>query len=190
MRRWLVTAGLLLALPLAAMSGPAAAAEATVIAAEKDARFFLALCQNALNDLAAVSRLAAEQDWESMLDPRFPEFKPEWIDGMWRVDRDDRSYTVGTGSGPKGIKHCRVAFGKPRPSRGDFVAIVGKSLRLTALDDTGAPDLLFGQYRVEDLSPEGSILQVVVARGGLSEAMIFGPIREAPALRRDGARQQ
>jgi hypothetical protein len=123
------------------MSGPTGATDTAATAAEKDARFFLAVCQNALDDLAAVSRLAAEHNWKSMVDPRFPESKPEWVDGMWRVNRDDRSYTVGTGSAPKGIKYCSVAFGEPRASRDDFVVIVAESLRLTALDDTGASDL-------------------------------------------------
>src|SRR6516225_6724072 len=90
MRSWFVAASLVFALALAAMSGTAGATDAAATAAEKDARFFLAVCQNALDDLAAVSRLAAEQNWESMVDPRFPESKPEWIDGMWRVNRDDR----------------------------------------------------------------------------------------------------
>ena len=160
-RSWFVAASLAFALALAAMSGPTGATDTAATAAEKDARFFLAVCQNALDDLAAVSRLAAEHNWKSMVDPRFPESKPEWVDGMWRVNRDDRSYTVGTGSAPKGIKYCSVAFGEPRASRDDFVVIVAESLRLTALDDTGASDLRFARYRVENLSREGPTLQVV-----------------------------
>ena len=178
MRSWFVAASLVFALAPAAMSGTAGATDAAATAAEKDARFFLAVCQNALDDLAAVSRLAAEQNWESMVDPRFPESKPEWIDGMWRVNRDDRAYTVGTGSAPKGIKYCSVTFGEPRASRDDFVVIVAESLRLTALDDTGAPDLRFARYRVENLSREGPTLQVVVFHGGLSQAMIIDPFPE------------
>jgi hypothetical protein len=180
MRSWFVAASLVFALALAAMSGPAGATDAAAAAAEKDARFFLAVCQNALDDLAAVSRLAAEQNWESMLDPRFPESKPAWIDGMWRVNRDDRSYTVGTGSAPNGIKYCSVMFGEPRPSWDDFFVIVAESLRLTALDDTGAPDLRFARYRVENLSREGPTLQVVVFHGCLSQAMIIDPTPEKP----------
>ena len=178
MRSWFVAASLVFALAPAAMSETAGATHAAATAAEKDARFFLAVCQNALDDLAAVSRLAAEQNWESMVDPRFPESKPEWIDGMWRVSRDDRAYTVGTGSAPKGIRYCSVTFGEPRASRDDFVVIVAESLRLTALDDTGAPDLRFARYRVENLSREGPTLQVVVFRGGLSQAMIIDPFPE------------
>ena len=180
MRSWFVAAGPVFALALAAMSGPARATDAAVTAAEKDARFFIGVCQNALDDLAGVSRLAAEQNWESMLDPRFPESKPAWIDGTWRVNRDDRSYTVGTGSAPKGIKYCGVMFSEPRPSRDDFVVIVAESLRLTTLDDTGAPDLRFARYRVEDLSRERPTLQVVVFHGGLSQAMIIDPVPEKP----------
>jgi hypothetical protein len=181
MRGWFLAASLMLALMLASMSGPAGATDPGGIAAEKDARFFLAVCQNALDDLAAVSRLAAEQNWESMVDPRFPESKPPWIDGMWRVKRDDRSYTVGIGR-LKAIKHCYVSFGEPGPSRDDFIAIASKSLRLTALPDSGggASDVQFVQYRVESLFPEGSILQLVMFRGGLSEVVIFGPNREVP----------
>jgi hypothetical protein len=182
-RSWFVAASLAFAPALAAMSGPTGATDTAATAAEKDARFFLAVCQNALDDLAAVSRLAAEHNWKSMVDPRFPESKPEWVDGMWRVNRDDRSYTVGTGSAPKGIKYCSVAFGEPRASRDDFVVIVAESLRLTALDDTGASDLRFARYRVENLSREGPTLQVVVFHGGLSQAMILDPIREPPPLR-------
>ena len=115
-----------------------------------------------------------------MLDPRFPESKPAWIDGMWPVNRDDRSYTVGTGSAPKGIKYCGVMFSEPRPSRDDFVFIVAESLRLTTIDDTGAPDLRFARYRVEDLSRERPTLQVVVFHGGLSQAMIIDPVPEKP----------
>ena len=162
------------------MSPPAGATDAADTAAEKDAGFFLVVCQNALDDLAAVSRLAAEQNWESMVDPHFPESKPAWIDGMWRVNRDDRSYTVGTGSAPKGVKYCSVMFGEPRASRDDFVVTVAESLRLTVLDDTGAPDLRFARYRVENLSREGPTLQVVVFHGGLSQAMIIDPIPERP----------
>jgi hypothetical protein len=183
MRSWFAAGSVVFALALAAMSRPAGAADATATAAEKDARFFLAVCQNALDDLATVSRLAAEQSWESMVDPRFPESKPEWIDGMWRVNRDDRSYTVGTGSAPKGIKYCSVAFGEPRAGRDDFVAIVAESLRLTALDDTGARDLRFARYRVENLSRGGPTLQVVVFHGGMSRAMIIDPIPETPPPR-------
>jgi len=62
MRSWFVAASLVFALALA-MSGTAGATDAAATAAEKDARFFLAVCQNALDDLAAVSRLAAEQNW-------------------------------------------------------------------------------------------------------------------------------
>lgn len=175
-----VAGRLVLALMLTSMSGPAGATDAAAIAAEKDARFFLAVCQNALDNLAAVSRLAAEQNWELMADPRFPESKPPWIDGMWRVNHDDRSYTAGIGSDLKGTKYCSVSFAEPGPSRDDFVAIVAKSLRLTALPDSGASDVQFAQYRVENLSPEGSILQLLVFRGGLSQAMIFGPNREVP----------
>ena len=130
-----VAGRLVLALMLTSMSGPAGATDAAAIAAEKDARFFLAVCQNALDNLAAVSRLAAEQNWELMADPRFPESKPPWIDGMWRVNHDDRSYTAGIGSDLKGTKYCSVSFAEPGPSRDDFVAIVAKSLRLTALPD-------------------------------------------------------
>jgi len=83
-RSWFVAASLAFALALAAMSGPTGATDTAATAAEKDARFFLAVCQNALDDLAAVSRLAAEHNWKSMVDPRFPESKPEWVDGMWR----------------------------------------------------------------------------------------------------------
>ena len=179
MRSSFVAANLVFALAVAATSGPAGAADAPT-AAEKDARFFLAVCQNALDDLAAVSRLAAEQNWESMVDPSFPESKPEWIDGMWRVNRDERSYTVGTGSAPKGVKYCSVVFGEPRASRDDFVVIVAESLRLTVLDDTGAPDLRFARYRVENLSRQGPTLQVVVFHGGLSQAMIIDPSPERP----------
>ena len=116
MRSWFVAASLVFALAPAAMSGTAGATDAAAAAAEKDARFFLAVCQNALDDLAAVSRLAAEQNWES--------------------------------------------------------------LRLTALDDTGAPDLRFARYRVENLSREGPTLQIVVFHGGLSQAMIIDPFPE------------
>jgi hypothetical protein len=104
MRSSFVAANLVFALAVAAMSGPAGAADAPLAAAEKDARFFLAVCQNALDDLAAVSRLAAEQNWDSMVDPRFPESKPEWIDGMWRINRDDRSYC-------SALRHNRQVFG-------------------------------------------------------------------------------
>ncbi|HWW34205.1 MAG TPA: hypothetical protein VNZ23_03105 [Xanthobacteraceae bacterium] len=65
MRSSFVAANLVFALAVAAMSGPAGAADAPLAAAEKDARFFLAVCQNALDELAAVSRLAAEQNWDS-----------------------------------------------------------------------------------------------------------------------------
>ena len=75
-RSWFVAASLAFALALAAMSGPTGATDTAATAAEKDARFFLAVCQNALDDLAAVSRLAAEHNWKSMIDPRFPNPNP------------------------------------------------------------------------------------------------------------------
>jgi len=48
---------------LAVLAGEARASDPDAGLAEKDSVFFLAVCQNSVNNLAAVERLAVEQKW-------------------------------------------------------------------------------------------------------------------------------
>jgi hypothetical protein len=162
---------------LAVLVGEARAADPDVGLAGKDSAFFLAVCRNSVNNLAAVESLAVEQNWT--LVTREPEFTPH---AMWHVERDGRTHTVITGTGPNGVTSCHVGFGVPNSSRGEFVASVGKSLRLkTERDDK---DAILEAFRIENLSPADATLIIETIDGRVIGAMIIGPIPETPRSQR------
>jgi hypothetical protein len=163
-------------------SAAAGAAGADLSGAEKDVEFFVSACQNSIDDPAAVGRLAKEQNWSSQVDPDRVDFKPLKIRGMWRVNRDGRTYTVTLGVDPKGIVSCFVSFAVPGPTRDDFSAIAAKSLPLKTEDDgeKHGTGVQFQTYRIKN-SPAGSMLQIVSMDDLVIGAMIFGPFPEAPS---------
>lgn len=167
-------------LTLALLSGAACAAGPDISAVDKDTEFLIAACQNSVNDLAVVGRLAKEENWSSLIDPDLVDYKPMKIHGMWRVNRDGRTYTVTTGADPKGTTSCYVAFGEPRPRRDDLVASVARSLRLkTEGDDKGhAQGVRLEAYWIENLSPPGAMLVIDSLDDLAMGAMIGGPFRE------------
>jgi hypothetical protein len=169
-------------LQIALLSGAARAAGPDVSDAEKDSEFFVTACQNSINDPAAVGRLAKEQNWSSLVDPDRVDFKPLKIRGMWRVDRDDRTYTLTLGVDLRGITTCFISFGEPRPRRDDFTASAAKFLSLKTEGDgkDHGPGVQFATYRIENLSPAGSMLQIVAMDDLVMSAMIFGPFPETP----------
>jgi hypothetical protein len=173
MRCWFFAGSLMFVV----LSGSACAADPDAGVAEKDSAFFLSVCKNSVGNLAALERLAAEQSWTSKLGD--PEFKPLQIYGNWRVEHGGRIYTITAATASKGATSCFVSLSDPRPRRDDFFAIIAKSLRLLALGD--APGhLRLENYRIENLSPEGSILEIDSMDGLVMDAMIAGPIREPP----------
>jgi hypothetical protein len=104
------------------------------------------------------------------------------IHAMWHVERDGRIHTVITGTGPNGVTSCHVGFGVPNSSRGEFVASVGKPLRLkTERDDKGA---ILEAFRIENLSPAGATLIIETIDGRAIGAVIIGPIPETPRSQR------
>jgi hypothetical protein len=161
---------------VAVLAGAARAADQDASLAEKDSAFFVAACQNSVNNLSAVEALAVEQKWT--LVTREPEFTPVKIHAMWHVERDGRTHTVITGTDPKGITSCHIGFGRPNPSRDEFIASVGKFLRLkTDRDQKGS---VLEAFRIENLSPADTTLIVETIDGHTIGAMIFGPLPETP----------
>jgi hypothetical protein len=182
MGNWSFAGSCAFVLTPALLSGAACAAGPDISAADKDTEFLIAACQNSINDLAVVGRLAKEQNWSSLIDPDLVEYKPVKIHGMWRVNRDGRTYTVTTGVDPKGITSCFVSFSEPRPQRDDFAASAAKALPLKSEGDGRghAQGVQFETYRIENSSSAGSMLQIVSMDGLVLSAMIFGPFAETP----------
>jgi hypothetical protein len=123
------------------------------------AEFFLAACGDSADNLSAVADLARRQRWTLLRDPGFSQKDPIKLDGMWRIDRNGRSYTVSTGTGPGVKTACQVAFDDPRPDRDAFFATASHALTLTPVLDQAMTHFRFEMYRIENLAPKNVILQ-------------------------------
>jgi hypothetical protein len=162
---------------IALLAGAALCAAAPIPSDAQNAlNFLLATCEDSTDDLAAVAQLAKQRDWISMLDPTVLEKGPLKVEGIWLVRQNGQSYTVSTGTGPRGKTTCEVGFISPKPRRDDFMAAAANAVTLTGLIDQPSPSFRLEMYRIENLAPKNVVLQLATSPdGAVFEASVIGP---------------
>jgi hypothetical protein len=162
---------------IALLGGAALCAAAPIPSDAQNAlNFLLATCEDSTDNLATVAQLAKQRDWTSMLDPTVPEKGPLKVEGIWLVRQNGQSYTVSTGTGPRGKTTCEVGFISPKPHRDDFVAAATNAVTLTSLIDQPSSSFRLEMYRIENLAPKNVVLQLASTPDGtVFEASVIGP---------------
>jgi len=142
-------------------------------AGQRAADFVRTVCIAAINDPAAVERMAKDQNWTVLTDRSSQDVPWATMIGTWRVARDDQAYLVSVATshvrhGPQNI--CSVVFPESKLARAGFFSAISAAWDLEVrIDSTSA--FRNEMYTINKVWPKDLVLQMTSSSDGILMSM-------------------